>query len=257
MYENVVQISKKVQTVSTLKNWLIEWLPEERKNLQWATLSSFVILLVQDLLKISNDEVQSILILDAENTNVPMYMKEQQLIRLSVDNTSYWCQVIYQLSHELCHMYIQKANPTTEYLIWFEETLCEAFSCLVLDECSRKWKECKLSEVNPRYGNSIKSYLSDLLRKKSGNELSKCRTIEDLKKINGESENRRHERISERNLVYNAMRKHINDLPIILTYRKYILPPDNLLIDFPEWKLSYPDNKFLAEIEIIQPEILN
>lgn len=255
MNEKSIQVSKSFQTISTLKNWLIERQSENKKNYQWIMLSSFIILLSQKLLKITNDEIQSFLILDAENTDVPMYVKEQQLIRLSVIDTSYWCQVIYQLSHELCHMYIQKANSTTEYLVWFEETLCEAFSYLVLDECSKRWGECELSKINSGYENSIKSYLLNLLNEKPGNELSTCKTIEDLRKINKESEDKRQERALERNIVYYAMQKYITDLPVILTYRNYVLPPDKLLIDFSKWKLTYPTNKLLSEIEKIQPLI--
>ena len=248
-------MSKQLQSVSTLKNWLIERQPEEKKNYQWVVLSSFVILLSQELLGIKDDGIKSLLILETNNIDVPMYIKEQQLIILSVEDTSYWCQVVYQLSHELCHMYIQKNNQETEFIVWFEETLCEAFSLLVLEECSKRWMNCELSKVNPGYDISINGYLLDLLKKEPGNGLSSCKTIEDLRKINNESERKRDERTAERNLIYYAMRKYHIDLPIILTYRNYILPPEKLLIDFSKWKKSYPDYKLIGEMEKIQPII--
>ena len=107
-------MSKQLQSVPSLTNWLIERQLEDKKNYQWVVLSSFVILLSQELLGITNDGIKSLLILDSNNIDVPMYIKEQQLIILSIEDTSYWCQVIYQLSHELCHMYIQKNSLETE-----------------------------------------------------------------------------------------------------------------------------------------------
>ena len=249
-------MSKQLQSVPSLTNWLIERQLEDKTNYQWVVLSSFVILLSQELLGITNDGIKSLLILDSNNIDVPMYIKEQQLIILSIEDTSYWCQVIYQLSHELCHMYIQKNSlETEEYLVWFEETLCEAFSYLVLEECSKRWLKCELSKVNSRYNANITDYLRNLLQKKNGEKLSLCKTIEDLRIINSESERKRDERAAERALIYHAMNKYLNDLPIILTYRKYILPPEKLLIDFSSWKHSYPDNKLIGEMEKIQPKI--
>lgn len=50
-------------------------------------------------------------------------------IRLSMSELSYWAQMVYQLSHELCHyaMY-QTKQDKTKTLSWFEEIVCEAMS---------------------------------------------------------------------------------------------------------------------------------
>lgn len=56
-----------------------------------------------------------------------------EYILLSVKKYTYWCQVIYQLSHELTHCLIYCHNKKEQQKAkWIEETICEAMSLYFL-----------------------------------------------------------------------------------------------------------------------------
>jgi hypothetical protein len=62
---------------------------------------------------------------------------------------SYWSQLVYQFSHEMCHVmsnYDLAPNNVSRQQ-WFEESLCEAFSLFALERTAQSWKE------NPPYPN--------------------------------------------------------------------------------------------------------
>jgi hypothetical protein len=66
------------------------------------------------------------------NAPYPMLItnKESLIIRTCVE-TGFWCQFIYQFSHELTHFVIRtfkKNNNKNIYVKWFEETICESMS---------------------------------------------------------------------------------------------------------------------------------
>ena len=65
---------------------------------------------------------------------------EYEYIMLSVENYSYWCQVIYQLSHELTHCFIYCHNKSeNKKSKWIEETICEAISLYFLKYFGSNW----------------------------------------------------------------------------------------------------------------------
>ena len=76
----------------------------------------------------------------------------------------YWCQWVYQFSHEYCHHLIN--GPLTggaNGLMWFEETICELSSmfCLyrMIGYCSHHTNPCLM-----RYRPSVQYYLDALLK---------------------------------------------------------------------------------------------
>ena len=73
-------------------------------------------------------------------------------IRLSQPNYSYWCQTIYQLSHEMCHYAFRQRKINKEFtLSWFEEIVCEAVSLYFLKYASERWSNCQLSQWSPSF----------------------------------------------------------------------------------------------------------
>ncbi len=89
-------------------------------------------------------------------------------VRLNVQGT-YWAQMTYQFSHELCHIlcdYKENPNPTK----WFEESVCELASLFVLRRSAETWK------TRPPYPN-WKSY-SSALRKYADERMEKARLPE-------------------------------------------------------------------------------
>ena len=76
-------------------------------------------------------------------------------IRLSLDKTGYWNQLIFQLSHELCHYVLRQYRLNTFYsnacLSWYEEIACTAFSWCALKYAAVNWHNCVLSKQCPDY----------------------------------------------------------------------------------------------------------
>ena len=90
---------------------------------------------------------------------------QQDLILLSIDNCSYWCKVIYQLSHELTHCYIFCHNKNkSQEINWIEETICEALSLFFLKYFFINWKSMELSKINSGFSKHIATYLDDILK---------------------------------------------------------------------------------------------
>ena len=61
-------------------------------------------------------------------------------IRISARDT-YWCQYVYQFSHELCHVMTNFDRHRAHKHKWFEESLCELASLFVLHRLADGWKE--------------------------------------------------------------------------------------------------------------------
>lgn len=54
---------------------------------------------------------------------------------------SYWCQYVYQFSHELCHILTNFDRAGQHRHKWFEESLCELSSLFVLHRLAENWTE--------------------------------------------------------------------------------------------------------------------
>ena len=174
-------------------------------------------------------------------------------IFLNYAGDTYWSQIIYQLSHELCHYVFHQKSNNKPILSWFEETLCEAFSLYILNFCSEKWSDCSISRINPSYYYSLSDYLKDVLSSNFKNGLKNCNTIYDLILINRDSEIDRSQRISERNFVYNLFKQYRNDIHLITNYREYIV--SDIFIDFEKWIEDTNNNEFIIKLSEIQPNI--
>lgn len=76
--------------------------------------------------------------------NGPETVRESHAVFLTVNAKDengrpgrYWCQFIYQFSHELCHYMI--ANQVVQPMRWFEETICELASQFFLLKSVERW----------------------------------------------------------------------------------------------------------------------
>ena len=54
---------------------------------------------------------------------------------------TYWCQYVYQFSHELCHVLTNFDHHKEHRHKWFEESLCELSSLFVLHRLAKVWAE--------------------------------------------------------------------------------------------------------------------
>lgn len=180
-------------------------------------------------------------------------IKEEYII-LSIDDYSYWCQVIYQLSHELTHCFIYCNNKDINKNVkWIEETICEAMSLYYLKYFSKYWKDCPLSKINPTYFKSIEQYLDNILKKEGTNKLSNLNNLDDLRRLNEYCEENRADRFNEMKKLY----KLIDDDSIkgLLKYKDFV-GQDGALDTF-KYKAKYLNNKSVTYICNIQENIMN
>ena len=67
-------------------------------------------------------------------------------IRISAHDT-YWCQYVYQFSHELCHVMTNFDRHKEHKHKWFAESLCELASLFVLHRLATIWKDHPPAEI--------------------------------------------------------------------------------------------------------------
>jgi len=67
--------------------------------------------------------------------------RESYHITLKVEDTRNWGEIVYQLSHEICHAYCNfyKAKATKHK--WFEEAICEAGAFSNLNNIYQTWND--------------------------------------------------------------------------------------------------------------------
>lgn len=102
-----------------------------------------------------------------KNPNIdyaPKTVYETNSIYLDVSE-NYWCQYIYQFSHEFCHY--MNWGHVTQSMRWFEETLCELASHFFLLKSYEKWETTPSLSNFKHYFNSIFKYKEDLKRNAS------------------------------------------------------------------------------------------
>lgn len=60
---------------------------------------------------------------------------------------TYWCQYVYQFSHELCHVLVNFDRLRDHRHKWFEESICELSALFVLHRLSGEFRQAPPSEV--------------------------------------------------------------------------------------------------------------
>ena len=87
-------------------------------------------------------------------------------IRINSQDT-YWCQYVYQFSHELCHILTNFDKHRRHAYKWFEEALCEAAALFVLHGLAEAWSTAPPENVfrAGEYAPSFRTYAQDIVAK--------------------------------------------------------------------------------------------
>lgn len=166
-----------------------------------------------------------------------------------------WAQYIYQISHELTHYIIRQYKEDKNSIIgWFEETLCEAMSLYILNTSSQRWKECTLSYINPNYEKIIISFFKEVYLKTGPSSLKKCRSIDDLIKIEKTCKTERISRSIERNYLFEVFCEYPEDISLFAHYPLYM--QGDVQIDFKKWKAD-DSTPLIEKLESIQPKFIS
>ena len=161
-------------------------------------------------------------------------------IHLTMTDYNYWCQVIYQLSHELTHCFIHCHNNSKLHSAsWIEETICEAVSLFFLSYFQQHWRDSQLYAVNPEYDKSVLEYLSDIEDHPGTGRLSSCRSYEELLEINASSAAQRDDRKDEMLSLYRLMGE--SDIKGLVYYKDYMVPGKKVL-NTRKYLAAFPDN---------------
>lgn len=81
----------------------------------------------------------------------------------------YWCQMMYQLAHELGHFFMD-CYPQRENLRWIDECLCELFSLIFLARSVKFFERIASQYVTP-----AKDYLKEILQTAQSYSAIPCR----------------------------------------------------------------------------------
>ena len=170
------------------------------------------------------------------------YFEEPCRIVLTNPDALYWCQQIYQLSHELTHFVTHEHNSDHDLAIkWIEETVCEAVSLYCFDVFADKWEETPLGKRSPEYKKSLLDYRDGRIEERRNNAveplLSKA-NADELKLIDAESESVRGHRGAEVLELYGILAPDM--LKGLAAYRDYA---DGLYLRSEEYKAAFPGNK--------------
>lgn len=163
-------------------------------------------------------------------------------IYLSMDSLKFWCQLIFQASHEFTHCVIHRLNSREEQKVsWIEETICEAISLVFLNTFANNWSRCTLSKNDPSYRAFIQDYLGKQLKKHGNHRLENCHGIEELQEINRTSEDQREDRREERNRLFHLIRSSM-DIQALAHYRDFVVP-GTILLDTQRYQGEYPSSR--------------
>ena len=178
---------------------------------------------------------------------------QYDLIIINCLDCGYWCQVIYQLSHELTHCFINCLNGDMKYHIsWLEETICEAISLYFLNYFYNNWSMLPLYSKNTGYAPSIYDYLNNLLFNQGNNKLSLCTSMNELEELDKTSQDLREDRLTERIKLYNNITA--DNIAALINYRSFAI--DNLHVDTVNYRQTYMDNSAVQYICDLQDSIL-
>jgi len=202
---------------------------------------------------------------DAESPFIHYVSDKELKIRLHLSSTIYWCQVVFQLAHEMTH-YIFCQTYEYKKLFgskWNEEIVCEAMALYMLKQLADKWKECTLSAYDRArrtpYSSSIYTYVADERKKGADYVLKSSQapiTLSEFAEFNKTSGSDRENHRAETNYLYDLLitweKEQIK--PIILEMYQYL--KEDCYIDYETWicEAKYPD--VIEKLSKIQPNIV-
>lgn len=170
----------------------------------------------------------------SRNSNLPC-----DQIYLYMDSLTFWCQLIFQASHEFTHCVVHRLNNQEDQkALWVEETICEVMSLVFLNIFAHNWSRCALAQNDPSYCASIQTYLGNQLNKHGNHRLGNCQGIEELQEINRTSENQREDRREEMHRVLCLIQSK-KDIQALVHYRDFVVP-GTVLLDTQRYQGEYP-----------------
>lgn len=173
-------------------------------------------------------------------------------IRLSQISLSYWCQTIYQLSHELCHYAIRQHKEEKIFtLSWFEEIVCEAMSLYALKWSAENWGHCKLNERNQTFSTDIMNYLNQELGETGTDAFKTCTSIQMLAQYEENLSTCRETHRNERNQLYHAIIQNPIECACFCDYSRYV-QENRVTIDFEKWE-SNDSRRMVRFLHHMQP----
>ena len=194
------------------------------------------------------------------------YVSDRELrIRLRMSSTVYWCQLVFQLAHEMTHyIYCQTYEYTKLYgSKWNEEIVCEAMTLYMLKQLADKWEDCVLSQYDryrrTPFSSSIYTYAANERNKEAASALKSSQeavTIQEFTALNRTASGDREDHRAETNYLYDLLvtleKEQI--APIILEMYHYLR--EDCYIDYESWisKAKYPE--VIRKLSKIQPNIV-
>ena len=105
-------------------------------------------------------------------------------IHLTIQDCRYWCAVVYQLSHELHHLFAYIHSNRSDYVIrWVEELICEAISYYFLKYYSDNYDKTCLYKYENNYGHYFIEYLNSIALNSGNGKLKSLRGYNELMKF--------------------------------------------------------------------------
>lgn len=176
-------------------------------------------------------------------------------VHLTMTKYSCWCQIIFQLSHELTHYFIYcHCKDERQKASWIEETICEAISLYFLAWYGKNWEKTLLYRYNTGYGISVNEYLENEIKNKGTRRLTLCQSYQELMEIDRTSQERREDRQAERNELFNLI--HARDIFGLISYRDYIIQ-DKKILDCNRYLEDYTYNFPVRYLCDLQKKILS
>jgi hypothetical protein len=176
-------------------------------------------------------------------------------IFLSMDSFTFWCQLIFQVSHEITHCVIHRLNShENQKASWVEETICEAMSLVFLNMFANNWSECCLSKKSPHYYEDIQKYLRGELEKTGNNKLENCNGIMGLKEVEQSSVSNRENRCEEMHQLYHLIQSE-DDIRGLVNYRNNVVS-GTILLDTQMYQKAYPSSQAVQYLCCLQKDAL-
>ena len=105
-------------------------------------------------------------------------------IHLSINDSKYWCAVVFQLSHELHHLFAYIHSNRSNYVIrWVEELICEAVSYYFLKYFGENYFKTCLYKYDTNYGHYFIEYLNSTAHSYGNSKLKNLKSYQELMKF--------------------------------------------------------------------------
>ena len=241
--------------LQNIKIWRMVFSSQEDENYM-LPLVSFVLMLFENIFGASVMNSEPCILYNDKEAEYPMLIRNCTPVRIRTcaTNLTYWCQFIYQLSHEMTHFVIRQYKTDKTVIIkWFEETICEAMSLYILHLASLRWNECGLYLINSNYGRALDDYCKNEYLHTNQSVLSQCYTLTELECVENTCEKNRVGRSLERNYLFDVFCEMPTSISEFVYYPMYMR--GDLQVDFEQWTSRQKDDQLVPRLKAIQPKL--